>query len=926
MAKLMNPTNLDPINLAPDLSLPDWGPYSRQYMGVSHITDPQRGVRFDLSVFPGLYRRKIEVPHVMWESGYHPWEAAPDLSYYAHRHELVWKDEVYCDIACHGEEEDAREVVVSYFNHASSPQSLILHAAASLHFPPAARDATEPLDWVEPNLPAEAVFLHALDYTGLTYTTPRPTDHLRSGGLMRGEARGGGWCRGSALGDGFGAESGDEVSYAVSLPQPLREGGLLLRYQTAGTLPCRVQLVIDGVRQTVDLPPAPQPTVHRFTTGFMAAGEHRWTLSVEECGPLMIDAWVWGDEAELANVSFRRIPWNPEPVVQPGPAACSLMLHYEQSPWVYGLAWRGEAPSEVRPIYHDELDVFLRRRVHLHSAVPGHSLALEGNRCGHYQLMSLAPLVVAPGASGRAFWLVCRGSASEVRARLAAWSREAPVRAERRLEAARQKAVRWADCNPAGEPHRFGQQLMAATTASNVVFPIYSRRRWIRHNTPGRWWDCLYTWDSGFCGLGLLELSLDRARECLEAYLTPLDDPQAFVHFGSLVPVQLYLAYEIWNRSQDEVWLAKVYPRLKRYQDFLAGHWGGSTTPVPGLDLIKTWDYFYNSGGWDDYPPQKHVFLEKLSAHVAPVINTAQAIRGAKLLAQMAEALGLEEDVRHFECDVERFGQALQTHAWDASTGYFGYVCHDGQGQAKGLLCDPVSGENFNQGLDGAYPLVAGICTPDQEKRLLNHLFDPRGLWTPIGLGTVDQRAPYARTDGYWNGAVWMPHQWFFWKTMLTMGLAERAWQIASTGLELWTKETQESYQCFEHFMIESGRGAGWHHFGGLSTPVLCWFAAYYQPGRLTTGFDARVATSEFSPDKTTVQAMLHLSGKPGTRQTILVCLKAGPDYAVSGADSDVQVYERIPGLLEITLPADAGIFSLTIAPVRETQLAGAAV
>ena len=48
-----------------DLSLPDWGPYSKRYIGISHIPDKASGMRFDLSVFPGFYRRKVEVPNVL---------------------------------------------------------------------------------------------------------------------------------------------------------------------------------------------------------------------------------------------------------------------------------------------------------------------------------------------------------------------------------------------------------------------------------------------------------------------------------------------------------------------------------------------------------------------------------------------------------------------------------------------------------------------------------------------------------------------------------------------------------------------------------------------------------------------------------------------------------------------------------------------
>ena len=64
-----------------DLSLPDWGPYTKRYIGISHIPEKEAGLRFDLSVFPGFYRRKVSVPNVFFENEYHPWEAAPNYEY-----------------------------------------------------------------------------------------------------------------------------------------------------------------------------------------------------------------------------------------------------------------------------------------------------------------------------------------------------------------------------------------------------------------------------------------------------------------------------------------------------------------------------------------------------------------------------------------------------------------------------------------------------------------------------------------------------------------------------------------------------------------------------------------------------------------------------------------------------------------------------
>lgn len=103
-----------------DLSLPAWGPYTKRYSGISHVPAANDGVRFDLSVFPGMYRRRVDVPNVRFESGFHPWAAAPDLSCYTFRHELLWKDQLYADISFAPLGEDARILIYCKIYHKQS--------------------------------------------------------------------------------------------------------------------------------------------------------------------------------------------------------------------------------------------------------------------------------------------------------------------------------------------------------------------------------------------------------------------------------------------------------------------------------------------------------------------------------------------------------------------------------------------------------------------------------------------------------------------------------------------------------------------------------------------------------------------------------------------------------------------------------------
>jgi hypothetical protein len=249
----------------------------------------------------------------------------------------------------------------------------------------------------------------------------------------------------------------------------------------------------------------------------------------------------------------------------------------------------------------------------------------------------------------------------------------------------------------------------------------------------------------------------------------------------------------------------------------------------------------------------------------------------------------------------------LQQHAWDEESGYFGYVVHDEAGAPRGILRHE-SGTNYDRGLDGLYPLVAGCATPEQEARLLAHLTAPERHWTPIGLSTVDQTAPYYRADGYWNGAVWMAHQWYFWKTLLDLGRPDLARRLALIALDLWATEVGRTGRTFEHFIIASGRGAGWHHFGGLSAPVLNWYGAYFRPGRLTVGFDAWLTALAITPDQRGLRATLTLDGPPHRAPAFVATLAPGPRYRVRWSGTPVPFAEPLPGVLEIVLaPGTAG-------------------
>ncbi len=520
---------------------------------------------------------------------------------------------------------------------------------------------------------------------------------------------------------------------------------------------------------------------------------------------------------------------------------------------------------------------------------------------GHYTNVFLRPINIKPQAKKTIYGMVCVGNLESVTERLKETKATHLLIATKE---AKEHVVNYSNV-PAGDKYLFSQKRMAATILTNVVFPVYMQKQYIRHHAPGRWWDSLYSWDSGFIGMALSEFNIQRGIENLNAYVNDTDEQSAFIHHGTPLPVQHYLFLELWNKTQSEELIKAYYPKLKRHYDFLMGNISSSTTRDLNSGLVRTWDYFYNSGGWDDYPPQKFVHEHKLTKNTTPVVSTAHLIRISKILQMTANHLNYISDIKKYENDIEELSTALDKYSWDEAAGYYSFVTHNENGYPKEILKynDSI---NFNMGLDGASPLVAGICNENQQDKIVSHLKTKGQLWSDIGLSAVDQSAPYYSKEGYWNGTVWMPHQWFFWKSMLDIGEADFAYKIATTALELWKQETEETYNCYEHFVIETGRGAGWHQFGGLSSPVISWFNAYYQQGTITAGFNIWIEEKKFENSNSQLNAKLSIFDTKNEVFSIIVCLNPTYSYDVYWEGNKIDYKEINKGTLSITLKNDS--------------------
>lgn len=883
-----------------DLNISDWGPYSKKFMGVSHLADKQNGIRFDLSLMPGIFRRVTAIPDVLTEAGYFPWEASADLNYYSHRHELEWKDKVYCDISFSRITDNTRLFRCEFVNNTDVPQELHIHTIASIEHPP--------LRPAEINLPSGAILLDALDFTELNFACPRHDDSLVYDGLRRGEIRAAGFTNNSGIGKGFGKDAGDNVTFSFTPNSDIEKPVMLVRYKLAegGSLNCVISRFTD---QQVTFKGGNDFQLANIPLPALKAGCNcNFTLTSESGSEIEIDCFVIVAADQAGQVKFTTCAWDDTPEFEETEDHSGVIISYKDVPQKYGIWW-GDTPGLCRKLRTESLGDMLRynRALCHHYMWPDFFIGKTGK---FYMDILMQPIECKPNSTKVIYGMVCAGNEDEIKRTFS----NAPSTEELKAlyEAGRATKVNFPHTGH-GREMLFGNERMAATTLTNVVYPIYTKQQYIRHSTPGRIFDCLYSWDSGFIGLGLSALDIQRAVENLNVYMTEPGDPEAaFIHHGTPAPVHHYLFQELWNRTGSKELLEHFYPRLKQYYDFLAGKRGSSNTADFKSNLLKTWDYFYNSGGWDDYPPQWEVFEKSLNDNVSPVITTAHATRAAKILLKMAEKLGNTADMEELRQDIDRLTGAIQTHTWDEEAGYFSYIVHNTAGEPEGFMRHS-SGENFNRGMDGISPLIAGIGDDSQTERMLSHMRSDDELWTKIGLSTVDQSAPYYRNDGYWNGSVWMPYQWFFWKACLDANDSNLAWKIADTALQTWNNEVKTSYSCFEHFNIESRRGAGWYHFSALSAPVLNWFAAYYRPGTLTGGFELWIDRLD-TDNTSTLEAEICMTGTPGRSGKIIAVLDTDKPCTVSYQGRELEAFARKPGIIEAAIPCDSnGLLKISV-------------
>ncbi len=891
----------------------NWGPFSKKYAGISRIEQHKdvKGVRFDLSVAPAIHAFDIRVPNVTLPSSYHPWLCNEDYSFYSYRYDLEWKDKVYADVSYVKLSDESFLVRTELVNNTDLIKNCVVNYFSSIEYP---------VDtYAKLSLPENCDYIDALDYKNYSYTIVRPWDEQNADGFKKGEFLDKRFVSGKGLGDRagkwhmpykvlrpFGGEKGDAVSYKVNVNNDYKNAVLALRYRTSDihyeqgkqvgvhyiNSKNTAEFLFNG-KTTVVLTPTDDLRIIFIHIGAVQKGEFELSFVSNGKGAAEFDFMCLCENWDKDKISVENIPVSFIPAINNEECEKGHLstLSYEGIEGEYRLrVFNGN--TRFREIETGALeDCMTARLSNADETFDDVTESFTGafNRKhsdeGFFHNAISHTIFIEKGQHRVEYAVISKGNTAYL--------------TEEEYEKIYQEKLTTAiniKVNPSGEKYKLSNQILAATLMTNVVYPIYKHGEYIIHHTPGKRWDCLYTWDSGFIGLGMNEIAPSFAEYILDTYLSEDDNKDyAFLHHGSPVPVQIYQLYEMLQKAEDKNRILKYYSRARLYYLYLAGKIRSSTTAKYKSGILSTYDYFYSTSGMDDYPAQVAMMKQNLRDKASPVITTGQVIRFGKILSILADKLGKEADKAEYKADIKKLTDALNKYSWDEESGYYSYVLHNENLEPVGKFLTE-DGENLNKGLDGIYPIIAGVCDENQTEKIIAHITNEDEMHTPFGISAVDKSASYYMVNGYWNGNIWFPHQWFIFKSMLDLGRADIAKDIAHLALNIWKREVESTYYTFEMVNTVTGLGGWFHNFGGLSTPLIMWLKAYYAPGTVNVGFDTYIEKTVFNEDKT--QAEIEFTYYGESKKFNLLCVMNENGEYKATLDGEQIAFTQENGLL----------------------------
>jgi hypothetical protein len=278
----------------------------------------------------------------------------------------------------------------------------------------------------------------------------------------------------------------------------------------------------------------------------------------------------------------------------------------------------------------------------------------------------------------------------------------------------------------------------------------------------------VYLWDSAFIAQVWKPWDAATANEIAEAVWGNAAEDGRLKHYVSAYaksdytqpPVMTWSVGDNYSWSGDRAYLARAYPALKKYNEWLYAN--------RRLDNgLFFWLHSYESG--IDNSPRFGSADEKVKAdmtRLAAVDLGSFIVRQNEVLAEMAAALGETADAAKFRAQAAELKDKINQLLWDEATGYY----YDLDLNTNQLLKIKT--------IASLFPLFAGVPDAARARRVRDHVMNPAEFNTPMPLPSVARDDPAFDKD-CWRGPIWINTAYVAILGMERYGYADEAAELS---------------------------------------------------------------------------------------------------------------------------------------------------
>ena len=248
-------------------------------------------------------------------------------------------------------------------------------------------------------------------------------------------------------------------------------------------------------------------------------------------------------------------------------------------------------------------------------------------------------------------------------------------------------------------------------------------------------------------------------------------------------PLYAWVEWLYARRTGDVSRLPRAYPRLVRFFRWIQAN----RRRKNGL----YWFEDTGSSGMDNSPRSGYSAYQLQGSDVCFVDLSCQQVLSARCLAEIARALGRDDEAAGFAREADELAALVDDLMWSDTTGFY----HD--------VFVSTNNKLANKTVAAFWAIVAGVATGGHLERLVAHLTDPATFGARHPVPSLSRDDPnFMPEGGYWLGSVWAPTNYMIMRGLRAVGERALARDIAARHLAcmaelLGTADYDSVWECY---------------------------------------------------------------------------------------------------------------------------------